>query len=202
MLAKFLPRQDNFFDLFQKISACVVKAAEELCLQVNALPNADDYSKHILQYKKEAGASAQQVFTLLHKTFITPFDRYDIHRLNAKIYDTINMINVTTQRFPIYHIDSVPKDVVVLAEICLQSTQLMQTVIGHLREIITACSKIKDLESEADEILLKGIGTLMDEESDIKRLLKLREIYELLESITDRCQEVAFILEGIVLEYS
>lgn len=208
MLGRFLPRQKNFFDHFQSISASVVKAAEELCLQVKSLPDADSHPAHILEYKKDAGITAQQIFTLLHKTFITPFDRYDIHRLNAKIYDTINMINVTSQRFPVYHIHHVPADVITLAEICLQSTQLIHDVIEqlsdlkHANTIISACSKIKELETQADQILLTGIGRLMDSEDNIKRLLKLREIYELLESITDRCQEVAFIIEGIVLEYS
>lgn len=208
MLSKFLPRQDDFFVFFQKVSACVVKAAEELYLQVKALPDADAYPKKILAYKEEAGEFAQHIFTLLHKTFITPFDRYDIHRLNAKIYDIVNMINVATQRFPIYHINAVPKDVVTLTEICLQSTQLIHDVLGHLHDlkyasdILASCAKIKALESQGDQILLMGVATLLDQETDVRNIIKLREIYKLLESITDRCQEVAFILEGIVLEYS
>lgn len=208
MLARFLPKQDNFFDLFEKLSDSVVKSAEVLFKQVNELPNADAYPNKIENLKRQAGEFAQSIFTLLHKTFITPFDRYDIHRLNAKIYDIVNMVNVTTQRFPLYHIEKVPEDVIILVNICLQSTQLIHNVMGHLHdmkfaaEILNACGKIKKLESQADQILLMGVATLLDNESDIKMILKLREIYELLETITDRCQEVAFILEGIVLEYS
>jgi uncharacterized protein Yka (UPF0111/DUF47 family) len=208
MLSRFLPKQDDFFISFEKLTASVVKAAEVLFKQVNELPNADGYPEQVEHWKSLASETAQYIFTLLHKTFITPFDRYDIHRLNAKIYDIVNMINVTTQRFPIYHIETVPEDVIILANICMQSTQLINDVVGHLHDmkhgpaILDACGKIKHLESQGDQILLMGVATLLNNETDIKKIIKLREIYELLETVTDRCQEVAFILEGIVLEYS
>ena len=207
-VVEFLPKQDDFFISFEKLTDSVVKAAEVLFKQVNELPEADGYPAKVESWKLLAGETAQYIFTLLHKTFITPFDRYDIHRLNAKIYDIVNMINVTTQRFPIYHIDTVPEDVIILANICMQSTQLIHNVMDHLddmkyaSEILDACDKIKKLESQADQILLMGVAALLDNETDIKKIIKLREIYELLETVTDRCQEVAFILEGIVLEYS
>lgn len=208
MLSRFLPKQDDFFISFKKLSDSVVKAAEVLLNQVNELPNVDDFPAKVEYWKSLAGQTAQHIFTLLHKTFITPFDRYDIHRLNAKIYDIVNMINVTTQRFPIYHIEHVPQDVIILANICMQSAQLIDDVVGHLHDmknassILEACGKIKNLESQADQILLIGVATLLDNETDVKKIIKLREIYELLETVTDRCQEVAFILEGIVLEYA
>lgn len=208
MLSRFLPKQDDFFILFERLTKSVVIAAEVLFEQVNELPQVDDYPAKIENKKRLAGETAQSIFTLLHKTFITPFDRYDIHRLNSKIYDIVNMINVTTQRFPLYHIDKVPEDMIILANICMQSTQLIHKVMDHLHdmkfasEILEACGKIKKLESQGDQILLMGVASLLDNETDIKKILKLREIYELLETVTDRCQEVAFILEGIVLEYS
>jgi len=95
---------------------------------------------------------------------------------------------------------------IVLAEISYQSIQLVAEIIRCLRklprhpEVVNVCNKIKSFESQADQLLIDGITSLLKEETDFKTILKLKEVYELMESITDRCQEVAFIIEGIVLE--
>ncbi len=209
MLMGFLPRQEEFFTLFAQAAASLTKAAHALHDEVKHLKDSPSLSaERVLEYKREAEAYAQKLFTLLHKTFITPFDRYDIHRLNDKLYDIVNMINLTSQRFVKYEVHSIPSMMVTLTEVCLKSAELIQEVISHLSDlknntaIIKACDQIKAFESQADQLLIDGVAKLLREESDTKAIIKLKEIYDLLESITDRCQEVAFIVEGIVLEYA
>jgi len=208
MMMKFLPKQEEFFVLFQKVGTSLTAAAQALYQEVQQLYAPMPAANLVLQHKREAGANAQRLFTLMHKTFITPFDRYDIHRLNDKLYDIANMINLTAQRFPRYDIQQVPPMMVTLTEICYKSVQLVEQVVSQLHAlkkngaIATACEKIKIYESQADQLLIDGMAALLREEADIKTIFKLKEIYDLLESVTDRCQQVAFIVEGIVLEYA
>jgi uncharacterized protein Yka (UPF0111/DUF47 family) len=208
MLTKFLPRQEAFFELFEKIASCLTSAAHALHQEVQQLSSPNALADEVLHNKKMAGAHAQRLFTLMHRTFITPFDRYDIHRLNDMLYDIVNMINLTAQRFPRYEIKEIPPMLVTLAEICYKSAQLVEEVVSQLHNlrnngnISKACDQIKAFESQADQLLIDGVAGLLRDESDIKQIIKLKEVYDLMESITDRCQEVAFIVEGIVLEYA
>ena len=209
MLMGFLPRQEEFFILFEGISTSLMQAAKSLHQEVRELRGTPMIaSEGVFQHKLEAEVFAKKLFTLMHKSFITPFDRYDIHRLNDKLYDIVNMINLTAQRFVRYEIHSIPPMIVMLTDVCYQSAKLVQTVISYLRNlkndgvITQACQQIKIYESQADQLLIDGVASLLREETDIKNIIKYKEIYDLLESITDRCQEVAFIVEGIVLEYA
>lgn len=208
MLTKFLPRQEAFFELFEKITACLTASAHALYQEVQQLSSPNASADQVLHYKKMAGTHAQRLFVLMHKTFITPFDRDDIHRLNDKLYDIVNMFNLTAQRFTRYHIQEVPVTVITLAETCYKSAQLVEEVVSQLHDlrhndnISKACGQIKAFESQADQLLIDGVAELLQIESDIKKIIKLKEVYDLMESITDRCQEVAFIIEGIVLEYA
>jgi uncharacterized protein Yka (UPF0111/DUF47 family) len=208
MLTRFLPRQEEFFVLFEKLATCVTTAAQALHQEIQQLSSPESLALQVMQHKIAAEGHAERLFTLMHKRFITPFDRYDIHRLNDKLYDIVNMMNLTAQRFPRYDIREVPQMMVALAEVCYQSAFLVQEVISRLHDlknvdhITKTCDQIKAYESQADQLLIDGISALLRDENDFKRILVLKEIYDLLETITDRCQEVAFIVEGIVLEYA
>ncbi|HEV2614757.1 MAG TPA: DUF47 family protein [Gammaproteobacteria bacterium] len=209
MLMGFLPRQEEFFTLFTEAAVSLTKAAQALHDEVKQLSDKPNVSAgRVLEHKRAAEAYAQKLFTLMHKSFITPFDRYDIHRLNDKLYDIVNMINLTAQRFVKYEIHSIPPMMVTLTEVCLKSAQLVQEVVSHLHDlknnnyITKACDKIKAYESQADQLLIDGMASLFRDEKDVKNIIRLKEVYDLLESMTDRCQEVAFIVEGIVLEYA
>jgi uncharacterized protein Yka (UPF0111/DUF47 family) len=205
---KFLPRQDEFFVLFENMAACITAAAQALHQEIQQLSSPGAPAEQILQYKKASEIHARRLFMLMHKRFITPFDRYDIHRLNDKLYDIVNMINLTAQRFPRYQIQNIPPMMIDLAEICYKSALLVQEVLSHLHNlknnstIAKSCDQIKAYESQADQLLIDGVAALLRDENDFKNIFKFKEIYDLLESVTDRCQEVAFIVEGIVLEYA
>ena len=209
MLMGFLPRQEEFFTLFTQAAIALTKAAQSLHEEAKHLSDTPSLSAdRVLEHKRSAEAYAQKLFTLMHKTFITPFDRYDIHRLNDKLYDIVNMINLTAQRFVKYEIHSIPAQMVTLTEVCYKSAVLVQEVVSQLHDlknnihITKACDQIKAYESQADQLLIDGVASLLKNEKDIKNIIKFKEIYDLLESMTDRCQEVAFIVEGIVLEYA
>jgi uncharacterized protein len=145
---------------------------------------------------------------LLHKTFITPLDRDDIHRLITRMDDILDYIEAASERMYLYDMKSVTPECEQLADLCLRSVENLAECVAHLENlkepghIIKHCIEVNRLENEADHILRGAIARLFREESDLKSLIKMKEIYELLETVTDRCEDVANTIEGIVLEYA
>jgi len=144
----------------------------------------------------------------LHKTFVTPLDREDIHQLVTRMDDILDLIEDCAQSISLYDVRAPTPEMKRLAEICVGCAEKVQAGVGGLsdlrdaRAILAACADIDKLESEADHVMRTAIGKLFREEPDAKEIIKLRSIYELLETITDRCEDVANIVEGIVLEHS
>jgi hypothetical protein len=144
--------------------------------------------------------------SLLHKTFITPIERDDIHKLITSIDDVLDYIDAVSQRFKLYNITNTNVIYQNFAKIIQESSVKILEVIKELdnmkkqNEILTKCIEINRLENEADQLLRESIAKLFQTETNPIELIKLKEIYEILESITDRCEDVANIIEGIVLE--
>lgn len=208
MLKKFFPKQKIFFDGFNLLGNILLNMSEAL---VKALEQ-DSFNEGsinvFVQEKERAKKEAKNLFTETHKTFITPFDRQDIHNLNSEIYDAINTINLTTQRFLHYKLHIFPDNMRKLVVICRDAAILVAQILRMLEnlnnqtEILKVCHEIKEHESHGDQLLFEGIAELYDQQDDIKMILKLKEVYGLLESVTDRYQKIAYIVEGIILEYA
>src|SRR5690606_30783276 len=149
-----------------------------------------------------------ETISLLHKTFITPFDRDQILQLINTMDDILDLIQDVAESIALYDLRSVTPEARQLAEICQISCDRVKTVVGLLTDtrrsdaILRHCQEIDRLESDADRVMRAALSKLFREENDVKQVLKLRAIYDLLESITDRCEDVANIVEGIVLENS
>jgi len=208
MLKRFLPQQNGFFELFQKTADKLVSAAEEFHKMLRDLTNQQHYVDNIARYEDEADRIANLTFELLHKTFITPFDRNDIHQLTGQMDDILDLINRCAQRFPFYKLENVPEEIVQLASLSVRTTQLLKEAIYNLhslkksKEIFDRCNDIDRVESAAHQVVLAGEKRLFAEENDFKQFFKLKEIYAHTKLIINRCQDVANIIKGIVLEYS
>lgn len=208
MLRKILPQQKAFFDGFNTLGELLLQMSESLLQAFNEDKFDEDALNKIVHTKEQAKLMARNLFTEAHKTFITPFDRHDIHGLNNQIYDAVNTINLTAQRCMHYHLHVFPENMKQLALICRNAAKLVYDVLKMLEnvknpmKILDLCNEIKENESMADQLLIAGISQLYDEQNDFKTILKQKEVYGLLESITDRYQMIAYIAEGIVLEYS
>jgi predicted phosphate transport protein (TIGR00153 family) len=165
-------------------------------------------ARAIEEYEHQADQVTHATMALLHKTFITPLEREDIHQLISKLDDIVDMIDAAAQRVVMYDIREKTPEFVSLTEICGKSCELIQKVVSDLNniknpaEILKHCIEINRLENEADHLLRVGLARLFKDENDIKRLIKYKELYEVLEEVTDRCEDVANIVEGIVLEYA
>lgn len=208
MLKRLLPRQDNFFQLFQQAVDKLVLASTEFSNMLQNLNNQQHYVDEIARHEEEADQIALTTFQLLHKTFITPFDRHDIHELTGTLDDIIDLINRIAQRFPFYQLSSVPEELIKLSQFSTEAANHLKSSIyllhslKHSEDIFKYCSEIDEVESKAHLVVLAGEKKLFMDENDFKQFFKLKEVYGHTKSVINRCQDVANILRGIVLEYS
>ena len=207
-LASDRARATLIYDAFERHAACIVEAgrlvtqiathparAVEIAEKVKAVENAGDLITH-------------QTISQLHKTWITPIDRADIHSLITALDDVLDLVEAVAERFALYDINTLPDFVLDLAKVLEQTTVAVDQAIKLLpqvkrpKEMLDLCVEINRLENEADVFYRQGLASLFRGGYDAMDVMKWRDIIDNLESATDRCEDVANILEGIVLEYS
>ena len=156
--------------------------------------------------EKRADKLTHETIDLLHKTFITPLDRDEIHKLITTMDDILDLMEDVATAISLYDVQALSSEARELAHICTGTSKHVQQAVNMLsdmsqaRAILTACEEIDRLESEADRVLRSAMSKLFREEDDVKTLIKVKAVYELLEAVTDKCEDVANIIEGIVLE--
>ena len=208
MLGRLMPREGKFFDLFNAHAERIVEGARELAAMIGTFKELDAHAQRIDAVERAADKITHECMTLLHKTFITPFDRDQIHQLITTMDDILDLIQDVAESIALYDLHSVTPEARQLAEICQICCERVRTAVGLLTNvkqsaaIMKVCEEIDRLESDADRVMRSAMSKLFRDEPDLKQLIKLRTIYELLELITDRCEDVANVIEGIVLENS
>jgi hypothetical protein len=208
MLGRLMPREGKFFDLFNAHAERIVEGSRELAAMIGTFSELDAHAQRIDAAERAADKITHECIALLHKTFITPFDRDQIHQLINAMDDILDLIQDVAESVALYDLRSVTPEAKQLAEICHMCCDRVRTTVGLLTNvkrsdaILKCCEEIDRLESDADRVMRSALSKLFREENDLKQVMKLRVIYDLLESITDRCEDVANIVEGIVLENS
>ncbi|HJT60403.1 MAG TPA: DUF47 domain-containing protein, partial [Burkholderiales bacterium] len=182
--------------------------SRELAAMIGTFKELDAHAQRIDAAERAADKVTHETISLLHKTFITPFDRDQIHQLITTMDDILDLIQDVAESIALYDLHSVTPEARQLAEICQMCCDRVQTAVGLLTNvkqsaaILKCCEEIDRLESDADRVMRAALQKLFRDETDVKQILKLRVIYDLLETITDRCEDVANVVEGIVLENS
>lgn len=208
MFARLMPTEGRFFDYFNELAEHIVQGGRELS---QLMANFDDRERRVFNIEKierNADKITHSAIELLHKTFITPIDREDIHQLVTNMDDILDLIEDCAQSINLYDIRSVTPEAGRLADICVACTEQVKVAVYMLANmenaaaIMKTCTEIDRLESEADHVMRTAMAKLFRDEPDVRQLIKLRAIYEVLEAVTDRCEDVANIIEGIVLENS
>ncbi len=208
MLSRLMPREGNFFELFNGHAELIVEGSRELVAMITAFQDVEAHARRIDNAERAADKITHETITLLHKTFITPFDRDQIHQLITAMDDILDLMQDVAESIVLYDIRKVTPESRQLAEICQMCCERVRGAVGLLNKvkdaeaILKTCQEIDRLESDADRVMRSAMSKLFREEADVKQLIKLRTIYELLELITDRCEDVANLIEGIVLENS
>lgn len=206
MFGRLMPTEGKFFDLFIQHGELCVKGGKEL---VSLMTNFDDleHRVHAIEtIEKQADKVTHATLELLHKTFITPLDRDDIHKLITRMDDILDLMEDAGQTIWLYDIKQITPEAKRLAELCLVCCEKVLVSVSLLhnmnnaREILNICAEIDRLESDADHVMRAAMSKLFREESDVRNLIKLKAIYEILETVTDRCEDVANIVEGIIVE--
>jgi len=208
MFGRLLPKEGRFYDLFNSHASQVVLAGRELAALMHDFANRDGYARRIDEAEHAADRITAEAMRLLHKTFITPIDREQIHQLVNAMDDICDLIQDVAESITLYDIRAITPETVRLADIALRCCERVKDVVGllgeekHAEAVLKTCEEIDRLESDADREMRAAISSLFREEQDVREIIKMKVIYKQLEAITDRCEDVANLAEGIVLANS
>lgn len=211
MFARFMPQEGKFFDLFNAHAEQGVLSAKKLLDLVNNLSGErktiDELVISIESAEQRADTVTHETIALLNKTFITPFDRDEIHQLISSMDDIVDVIQSLAQTLTMYDVRKATQEMLQLAEINISAVDRVRYAVGllkapgeHAQDILRTCKEIDKLEGDGDRVMRGAISRLFRDEQDTRELIKLKAVYELLETVTDRCMSVANKLEAIVLE--
>jgi predicted phosphate transport protein (TIGR00153 family) len=203
---RLLPKTAKFFDELDRHAALLSEAGRLLVEMTRSPENNSDRARRIKGIERECDEIAHSVILELHKTFITPLDRLDTHDVFSRLDDVTDAVEQSAYCLTRYTNGSMPKEVVQLAEIVADAVQQVAQGVGRLKEIkqgeqlLECCRAIRVLEGQADEISRERVARLFEDVRDAPTLLRWKEIYEALEEVTDRCNDVADVLENVVLD--
>lgn len=207
MLRRLLPREEDFFGLFERHAALAVEGAREMQRLVQGGQNTRVLAARIKEIEHECDVLTHACVERLHKTFITPFDRDDIHRLITRMDDVMDYIEEAAVSVMLYELVDMTAPARELADVLVRSTEAVAIAVAGLKHvkqsdtILKACIEVNRLENEGDEILRNALAGLF-RGGDPLLVLKWKAVYEALETATDRCEDVANIIEGVVLEHA
>lgn len=203
-MVRLIPRETKFFDMFVAMAQNLIEGAR---LMKSLLENYDDVPAQVAKLKDiehRGDDMTHAVITKLNQTFITPFDREDIHRLASSIDDVLDLLNAAGDRMVVYKIKAVPKESAHLAALILQQSEEISKALSVLEKqhqsVLRHCVEINRLENEADRVTRDAVGRLFDNEKDPIQLIKIKELYEVLELATDKAEDAANVLESVILK--
>ena len=211
---KLLPKEGNFFELFNQHADRIVEAARAFSnLVVNYTDShlREKYTQDVDNAERSADRVTHEVNRLIHTTFITPIDREQIHTLINLMDDVADLIQDSAETMALYDVRVMTEEITRLTDLSVKCCERLRdavNMLGNIADPATAeaalktCEEIDRLESDADRVMRSAMSKLFREEPDVREVIKLKAIYELLETITDKCEDVANQIEGIVLENS
>ena len=214
MFGKLLPREGNFFEMFNQHADRIVEAArafENLVANYNDVHLREQYNRDVDNAERAADRVTHDVNRLIHKTFITPIDREQIHKLINTMDDVADLIQDSAETMALYDVRHMTEEIMRLTALSVKCCDRLKDAVKNLGKIadpavaeavLKTCEEIDRLESDADRVMRSAMSKLFREEPDVREVIKLKAIYELLETITDKCEDVANVIEGIILENS
>jgi predicted phosphate transport protein (TIGR00153 family) len=209
MLERLMPRSDDFFSDFEAQAQTVTEGAK---LLKNLLDDFTDVARKcqaIKDVEHRGDDITHRAFSRLHTQFITPFDRSEIHRLLSRIDDVLDLADAASERLGLYDIDSILPEARELAAVFVLQVERMEQAVKGLRNmkkdpqaILDACKEMNVLENQADSLTRRTMAKLFKRGNDPLTVMKWKEIIDLIEDATDRAEDVANVIEGVVLEHA
>jgi hypothetical protein len=201
---RIIPREEAFFAMFEKAAQNALDGAEVLKDLLDHFDDVKEKARQIEEIEHKGDIITHEIIKRLNTTFITPIDREDILALTSSIDDVIDLIHAAATRIMLYKITEPTPQVKELGFLILKSTRELHRGVTRLStnmdEVFEHCVEVNSLENEADRVCRDAIAQLFDQEKDPIYILKWKEIYETLESATDRCEDAANVLEGVALK--
>lgn len=209
MFARLFPSEGKgFFDLFEQHAQKTCEAARLLYEMLAKPGDVPTQARRIKELEHEGDTITHTAVETLHKTFVTPIDRGDIHRIITRLDDILDLVEATADRVWLYEVPSGDVDAVHLAEVLVEASTLVAQAMSGLRNLkdrdalLRTCVEINRYENEGDALLRSALARLFNGQRDPITIIKMKEIYDFLEDAVDRCEDVANVLEGVALEYS
>ena len=204
----FLPISERFYDLLHASAQNLVEAGDVLADLMEHYQNVEMKTDRIRELEHKGDGITHEIMSLLHKTFVTPIEREDIARLADRMDDVLDHIEEATAAMKIYRVSGPTPHVVEMADVVRLMTIKVEEAISklrdrrHLRDILPYCVELNRLENVADDLLRTAMAELFQNETTASEIIKWRDIYRQLEAATDRCEDIANLLEGIVLRHA
>ena len=209
MLQRLMPKSDDFFSDFEAQAAAVVEGTVLLKALLDDFTDVPRKCQGIKDVEHRADDITHRAFARLHTQFITPFDRSEIHRLLSRIDDVLDLADAAAERLGLYDIDVVLPEARELASVLVEQSRKMEEAVKGLRNmkknpqlILEACKEMNVLENQADTLTRQTMAKLFKRGNDPLTVMKWKEIIDLIEDATDRAEDVANVIEGVVLEHA
>ncbi len=203
LLNRIMPHKTSFFDLFIELAENIDEGAKALVDMLSSYTDAITQAKRVKDIEHAGDEITHALLTRLNQTFITPFDREDIHELSSTIDDVLDLIDAAASRMVVYRVDRIRPGVADLAKILRQATTQVVAAVRVLEKhdhILDHCIEINRLENEADRVSRTLIAELFDGEKDPVQIIKWKEIIEVIETAVDKCEDVANVIEAVTLK--
>jgi predicted phosphate transport protein (TIGR00153 family) len=214
LFGKLLPREGNFFEMFNQHAERIVEAARafsHLVANYNDPHLREQYNRDVDNAERAADRVTHDVNRIIHRTLITPIDRDQIHKLINTRDDVADLIQDSAETLALYDVRQVNEEITRLTDLSVKCCERVKDAVALISKLadpasaeaaLKTCEEIDRLESDADRVMRSAMSKLFREEPDVREVIKMKAIYELLETITDKCEDVANVIEGIVLENS
>ena len=200
---RLIPREQKFFKMFADVAANLIQGAT-LLQDILKNPSGDPGRIGQLQDIEHRGDEmTHTIIRMLNQTFITPFDREDIHRLSSSLDDVLDFVNAAAVRMTLYRITNPPPAAAEIAGFIVTQSQELSIAVSLLDDnqgLLEHCVEVNRLENEADRVSRRAIAELFEREKDPIQLIKLKELYEVLETATDKAEDAANVLEAVALK--
>jgi len=202
---RLIPKEESFFELFEKASNNLLEAGRLLVQTMERFDGVVENAQRMERLEHEGDQIIHDIMARLNRTFITPLDREDIHQLASALDDVLDFIEATTERFVLYKVKTVTPFAKELSQVIAKQVEEIHSIMPQLRrlrsqQILQHCIEINRLENAGDRILREAMVVLFDSQANPIDVMKWRELYELMETATDKSEDVAVVIEGIVLK--
>jgi uncharacterized protein len=202
-MVRFIPRETKFFEMFSDMSDNLTDGAQLLKAILEDMKDVESRVEQLKTIEHRGDEMTHGILTKLNQTFITPFDREDIHKLASSLDDVLDYVHACGERLVMYKITEITPSAPQLADVIVRQTEQLRQAVSHLEKknnVLQYCVEINRLENEADRIARIAIGQLFEAETDPISLIKKKELYEYLETATDKAEDAANVLESVVVK--